>query len=101
MFVLGNFLIALANVLNIALTVYLWVVIIRALISWVNPDPYNPIVTFLRRATDPVLEPLQRIIPPAGGMDFSPIALILIIYFLQFFLVTTLIEFGRSLHGAM
>ena len=101
MFVLGNFLIALANVLNIALTVYLWVVIIRALISWVNPDPYNPIVTFLRRATDPVLEPLQRIIPPAGGIDFSPIALILLIYFLQFFLVSTLLQFGRSLHGAV
>lgn len=100
MFVLGNFLIAAAKVLNIALTLYLWIVIIRALISWVSPDPYNPIVVFLRRITDPLLDPIQRAIPPAGGIDFSPIVLILVIYFLQFFLVSTLIQLGQSMHGA-
>ncbi len=100
MFILGNFLIAFAQVLNIALTIYLWVVIIRALISWVNPDPYNPIVRFLHSVTDPVLYPIQRAIPPAGGIDFSPIILILGIYFLQYFLVRTLIQIGQSLHGS-
>ena len=100
MFVLGNFIIAFAQVLNIALTVYLWIVIIRALISWVSPDPYNPIVMFLRSITDPLLHPIQRRVPLAGGIDFSPIILILIIYFLQFFLVNTLIQIGRSLHGS-
>lgn len=99
MFVMGNLLIATAQVLNILLTLLLWVVIIRALISWVNPDPYNPIVQFLRKITDPLLDPIQRIVPAAGGMDFSPLILILGIYFLQSFLVTTLIQLGRSLHG--
>ena len=101
MFVMGNFLIAFAKVLNIALTLYLWIVIIRALISWVNPDPNNPIVVFLQRITDPALRPIQRAIPSAGGIDFSPIILILVIYFLQFFLVNTLMQLGRSMHGAM
>ncbi|MGK7345282.1 MAG: YggT family protein [Candidatus Nitrospinota bacterium M3_3B_026] len=101
MFVFGNFLMALGQVLNIALTIYLWVVIIRALISWVSPDPYNPIVQFLYRVTDPVMRPIQRAIPMAGGIDFSPIVLILGIYFLQIFLVNTLIQFGRSLSGGM
>lgn len=101
MFVLGNFLIAAGRVLDIALTLYLWVVIIRVLISWVSPDPYNPIVQFLYRVTDPVLRPIQRYVPPAGGLDFSPIVLIFVIYFLQFFVVTTLIQLGRSLHGAV
>ncbi len=101
MFVLGNLLIALAKVINIALTLYLWVVIIRVLLTWVNPDPYNPIVVFLGRATDPVLRPIRRALPPIGMLDLSPIALILAIYFLQFFLVSTLIQLGRSLHGAV
>ena len=99
MFVLGNFLIALAQVLNIALTIYLWVVIIGALISWVSPDPYNPIVQFLHRVTEPALRPIRRAVPPVGGLDFSPLILILAIYFLQFFLVNTLVQLGRSLHG--
>ncbi len=101
MFVFGNFLIAFAKVLNIALTLYLWVVIIRALISWVSPDPYNPVVVFLRQVTDPVLRHIQRVIPPTAGIDFSPIILIMGIYFLQYFLVNTLIQIGRSLHGAV
>lgn len=99
MFVFGNFLIATAQVLNIALTIYLWVVIIRALISWVSPDPYNPIVQFLNRITDPVLRPIQRAIPAFGGMDLSPLVLILAIYFTQAFLVSTLIQLGRSMSG--
>jgi len=100
MYVFGNFLIAFAQVLNIALTLYLWIVIVRALISWVSPDPYNPIVVFLSRITDPVLRPIQRMVPPAGGIDFSPIILILAIYFFQVFLVNTLMQLGRSMHGA-
>lgn len=101
MFVFGNFLIAFAKVLDIALTLYLWVVIIRALISWVSPDPYNPIVVFLRQVTDPILRRIQRVIPPTAGIDFSPIILIMAIYFLQYFLVNTLIQIGGSLNGAM
>ncbi|HJM82013.1 MAG TPA: YggT family protein [Nitrospinota bacterium] len=97
MFIIGNFLIAIAQVINIALTLYLWTVIIRALISWVNPDPYNPIVTFLYRVTEPALRPIQKFIPMAGGIDFSPVVLILVIYFMQFFLVTSLMQIGQAL----
>ncbi len=97
MFIIGNFLIAIAQVINIALTLYLWTVIIRALISWVNPDPHNPIVTFLYRVTEPALRPIQKFIPMAGGIDFSPVVLILVIYFMQFFLVTSLMQIGQAL----
>ncbi len=93
MFVLENFIVALAKIIDLALNVYIWIVIGRALISWVNPDPYNPIVTFLYRATEPVLAPIRRLIPIRGlGIDISPIIVIMIIYFLQTFLVKTMMQ---------
>jgi YggT family protein len=93
MFVLENLIFALAKIIDIGLTIYMWIIIGRALISWVNPDPYNPIVTFLYRATEPVLAPIRRWIPLRGmGIDISPIIVILIIYFLQMFLVKTMIQ---------
>ena len=93
MFVLENFIVALAKIIDLALNVYIWIVIGRALISWVNPDPYNPIVTFLFRATEPVLAPIRRLIPIGGlGIDISPIVVIMIIYFLQTFLVKTMMQ---------
>ena len=93
MFVLENLIFALAKIIDIGLTIYMWIIIGRALISWVNPDPYNPIVTFLYRVTEPVLAPIRRWIPPRGmGIDISPIVVILVIYFLQMFLVKTMIQ---------
>jgi YggT family protein len=93
MFVLENLIFALAKIIDIGLTIYMWLIIGRALISWVNPDPYNPIVTFLYRVTEPVLAPIRRWIPLRGmGIDISPILVILIIYFLQMFLVKTMIQ---------
>ncbi|MCX5840982.1 MAG: YggT family protein [Deltaproteobacteria bacterium] len=93
MFVLENLIFALAKIIDIGLTIYMWIIIGRALISWVNPDPYNPIVTFLYRATEPVLAPIRRWIPLRGmGIDISPIIVIMIIYFLQMFLVKTMIQ---------
>ncbi len=98
MFVLGNFIEALAKILNLAFTLYMWLIIIRALISWVNPDPYNPIVRFLYRATEPVLYYVRRLIPLRGmGIDFSPIIVILIIIFLQSFLVNSLLQLAVQL----
>lgn len=95
MFVFSNFLEAIANVINMALTFYMWVLIIRAVISWVNPDPYNPIVKFLRSITDPVLYRVRKAIPVSfGGFDFSPIIVILVIIFLQSFVVKTLLQFA-------
>ena len=66
MYVLGNLIYALAMVLNVAITAYIWIIIIRALLSWVNPDPYNPIVRFLAAVTDPVLAPIRRRLPYLG-----------------------------------
>jgi YggT family protein len=93
MFVMENLIVALAKIIDLLLTAYIWVIIGRALISWVNPDPYNPIVIFLYRATEPVMAPIRRLIPIRGlGIDISPIIVIMIIYFLQLFLVKTMIQ---------
>lgn len=102
MFVAGNLLTALASVLHMLLQAYIWVVIIRALLSWVNPDPWNPIVQILNRLTDPLLDPIRRrlfrMMGYGGfGIDLSPIILIAAVYFLDFFLVGTLHDFGGRL----
>lgn len=98
MFVLKNFLFALARVLDIALWTYMWIIIIRAVLSWVNPDPYNPIVRALYAITEPVLSRLRRRLPIAmGGIDFSPLIVIFAIYFLQIFLVQSLRDLAASL----
>jgi YggT family protein len=91
MFVLGNLVGALAKVIDYVLMIYMWIIIARAVISWVNPDPYNPIVRFLYSITDPVLLAIRRRLPLSfGGIDFSPIIVILAIIFLQRFLVASL-----------
>lgn len=98
MFILANFLDALAQVLYFLLEAYMWIVVARAVISWVNPDPYNPIVRFLYSATEPVLYRLRRALPLyAGGIDFSPILVFVAIIFLQRFLVQTLYDMARTL----
>jgi len=91
MFVAQNFMMALANLINFVLTAYMWIIIGRAIISWVNADPYNPIVRFLYEATEPLLGRIRRVLPISlGGIDFSPLILIMVIMFLQSFLVPTL-----------
>lgn len=98
MFVLSNLIIALAQVIKIILTIYMWIIIFRAVISWVNPDPYNQIVIFLYRVTEPVLGPVRRMIPRHNlPVDFSPIIVLLFIMFLQYFLVETIIELAHRL----
>lgn len=98
MFVAGNFLVALAKVLDLALTAYVWILVIRALISWVSPDPYNPIVRALYSITEPLLSWLRRKLPlMAGSIDFSPMVAILGIYFLKYFLVRTLFDLASRL----
>lgn len=92
MLVFGNLLQALASVLGTVLTLYFWIVIISALLSWVNPDPYNPIVRILRNLTEPVFYRIRRWLPftMVGGIDLSPLIVLLAIQFLQIFLVRTL-----------
>jgi YggT family protein len=98
MFVLGNFIVALAKIIDVILSIYMWIIIARAIISWVNPDPYNQIVQFLYRVTEPVMAPVRRWLPLRGmGIDFSPIIIIFVIIFLQSFLVKTMIEMGANL----
>jgi len=98
MFVAGNVLQGLARVLEMALTLYMWIIIARALISWVNPDPWNPIVQFLDRVTEPVLAPIRRWMGRGMGFDLSPLVAILIIYFLQYALVGSLYEMAMRMH---
>ncbi len=98
MFVLSNFVVALAKIVDIVLTLYMWIIIFRAVISWVNADPYNKIVIFLYRVTEPVLRPVRRVLPLRNiGIDLSPIIVILVIIFLQYFLVETIIQLARNL----
>ena len=97
MFVLGNFIIAIAQIVSAILTILTWIIVIRALISWVNPDPYNQIVQFLYRVTEPILMPIRRILPAMGGFDLSPIVALVGIMFIRSFVVQTLIEFGMRL----
>jgi YggT family protein len=90
MFVFRNVLLGTATVLDYVLWLYMWIIIARALISWVNPDPWNPIVQFLDRATEPVLAPIRRWMGWRMGIDLSPIIAILILTFLQFAVVQSL-----------
>ena len=91
MFIIGNLLFAVAKILHLLLSFYMWIIIARAILSWVSPDPYNPIVRFLYAVTEPVLYPIRRRIPMNfGGMDFSPMIVIFIIMFLDNFLVPSL-----------
>lgn len=91
MFIIGNLIQALAAIIHWALTIYMWLIIARAVISWVNPDPYNPVVRFLYQVTEPVLYRVRRFLP-IGRMpiDLSPVVVFLAIFFLDAFLVRTL-----------
>ncbi len=91
MFALGYLIAALANLVNLVLLAYMWIIIARAVISWVSPDPYNPVVRFLYRVTEPVLRPIRYRMPTlAMGLDLSPMIVLLAIYFLREFLVPVL-----------
>jgi YggT family protein len=99
MFALKNLLLAVATVLDWAITIYIWIVIIRALISWVQPNPYNPIVQFLHAVTEPLLAPIRyyllRNMPV--GIDLSPMVLILLLVLIQKFSIPTLMELALRL----
>jgi len=99
MFIAGNILEGIATILDTVLWLYMWVIIIRALVSWVNPDPWNPIVQFLQRATDPVLYQIRKRLGMGSmGFDFSPIIAILLIMFLQIAVVGSLKDLAIRLH---
>ena len=97
MFVVSNFVLTIARLLEVVLEVYFWIIIVRALLSWVNPDRYNPIVRFLYQVTEPVLRPIRRRLSMQMGLDFSPLIVILVIKVLQWFLVDSLRDLAVSL----
>ncbi|MFA5142796.1 MAG: YggT family protein [Candidatus Omnitrophota bacterium] len=95
---MSNLLYAVATILDFALTAANWLIIIRALISWVSPDPYNMIVQFLYKTTEPLLAPFRRLFPMYGiGLDISPIFALILIWFLKLFLVRTLFGFAMRI----
>jgi YggT family protein len=98
MFIVANFLTAIAVVMDYGLTFYMWIIIAGAVLSWVNPDPYNPIVRFINTATEPVLYQIRKRLPVNfGGIDISPIVVIMAIVFLQTFVVNTLHGLAQSI----
>ena len=98
MFVINYFFVALANLVNLVIVAYIWIIIARALLSWVSPDPYNPIVKFLYRVTEPVLRPVrERLGGLQVGIDFSPMIVILVLYFLKEFLVPVLFRMATEM----
>lgn len=106
MIIFANVLAGIATVLDMLLSMVIFIVIARAIISWVNPDPYNPIVRFLNSATEPMLKPIRKFIPLIGGaIDITPIVLLLALYFLKAALVNTLVDYAiylkRSALGAV
>jgi YggT family protein len=98
MFVANYFLAAVANLVNLVLIAYMWIIIARAVLSWVNPDPFNPVVRFLYRITEPVLRPVRYRLPTlVMGLDLSAMVVLLGIYFLQQFLVPVLYRLASEL----
>lgn len=102
MLFIANLLLAIGKILDILLSVYMWIIIIAALISWVNPDPYNPIVRFLYGVTEPVLRRVRRLIGVrTGPIDFSAMIVILAIMFIRYFLIQSLMELAYKLKGGI
>lgn len=97
MFIFGNLLEALAQLLDIVLNLYVWVIILRVIMSWINPNPYHPFMNFLARVTEPVLGFVRQFLPDMGGFDLSPMVVILVLYFLKGFLVKTLLQLALYL----
>jgi YggT family protein len=97
-FIVGYFIRAVASLLDLVIVAYIWIIIARALLSWVSPDPYNPIVRFLYRVTEPVLRPVrERLGGFQVGLDFSPMIVILVLYFLKEFLIPVLFRIATEI----
>lgn len=98
MIVLSTFLVAFAQILDMIVNIYIWVIIINSLISWVRPDPYNPIVQILNRLSEPAYDFVRRIIPTViGGIDLAPIIIILALQFISLFFIKLIYSFASSL----
>jgi len=97
MFIFSNLFMSIANLLDILITIYIWIVIIRVIVSWINVSLYNPYVQFLIKVTEPVLYRIRRFLPDFGALDLAPLVLVLALYFAQSFVVTTLRQLAHAL----
>jgi len=99
MFVIGNIFYVLADLLNVIFTVYIWIIILRVVMSWVDANPYNSLVQFVGKITEPVLKPVRRLVPPwrLNGLDLSPAIVIILLYIVNRFLTMTLYDLGNHL----
>ena len=98
MFVFGNLLSGIAYILDMLLNLYFWLIFARAILSWIRPDPYNPVVRIVSKLVDPVTDRISKIIPTRiGAIDIAPFVLMLAIIFAQKFLVATLFDFGARM----
>lgn len=95
MIAFGYFLKATAGVLHLLLQFFYWLMIARVILSWVSPDPRNPIVQFIYNTTEPMLSKIRERIPPLGMIDLSPIVWFAVLYFLDVFLTNSLLEYGN------
>jgi YggT family protein len=102
MFIVANFLVAVARVLDIGINVFIWLIVIRAIVSWISVDPFNPIVQFLNKSTDPLLFPIRKLLPFSlkWSIDITPIIAVLILIFAQSFVVNTLVDIAMRLKMA-
>lgn len=98
MYPIGYLAVAAAKLLDLVLVLYLWIILARVILSWIRVDQYNPVIRFIHTVTEPVLSKVRSQIPVSfGGIDFSPMLILLAIFFLRLFLVQTLLRFGNSL----
>ncbi len=95
---MGSLLIIIARLLNFAIAVYIWIIIVRALISWFNPNPRSRLVRFIEDLTEPALKPVRSILPNMGGIDLSPLVVLIILYFARSIIVSALLNLGMRLY---
>ena len=101
MIALGNLMIAVAGILHSVFFIFYILLLAHVVLSWVSPDPRNPIVSFIYQATEPILSKVRNKIPPLGMLDVSPIVVFLVLYFLDAFLVSSLNDYGMSFKRAL
>ncbi len=95
----GYLLISIAKILSLLINIYTFILAARVIVSWVNADPYNPIVRFLKQMTDPILTPLRRRLPTAlnkSSLDFTPLILLIFLILIENIGVSLLYEWGQS-----
>lgn len=95
--VVGLFILSAAELLALLVNVFLFAIIIQAILSWVSPGTYNPVTGLLHQLTEPVLRPAKRIIPPVSGLDLSPMAAIIVIYLFVLLFVQPLLDWGKNM----